>query len=307
SHGIADWYRNNKPIKEPGFDNTLFGQEAVRVINAHDQKKPLFLYLAFTAPHTPFQAPKEYLDRYKNIADENRRAYAAMISVIDDEIGNVVAALEKKGIRDNTLIVYMSDNGGVVNSMFAGDSKVGGKLPADNGPYREGKGTLYEGGTRSVAFMNWPGKVKPGVFNGLMHVVDMLPTLAGLAGAKPGKDKPLDGVDMWPAISEGKPSPRTEIVYNVDPMAGAVREGEWKLLWSATLPQKIELFDLSQDKSEATNLADKYPDKVKVLQARITELAAQMKPPLLLMEAVRLTYFTPLVTPSPEEMFAAGD
>ncbi|TGS09380.1 sulfatase [Mesorhizobium sp. M2E.F.Ca.ET.209.01.1.1] len=307
SHGIADWYRNNKPIKEPGFDNTLFGREAVRVINAHDQKKPLFLYLAFTAPHTPFQAPKEYLDRYKDIADENRRTYAAMISVIDDEIGNVVAALEKKGIRENTLIVFMSDNGGVINSMFTGDSKVSGKLPADNGPYRDGKGTLYEGGTRSVAFMNWPGKIKPGVFNGLMHVVDMLPTLAGLAGAKPGKDKPLDGMDMWPAISEGKPSPRTEIVYNVDPMTGAVREGEWKLVWAAALPQRIELFNLAQDKSEASNLADKYPDKVKVLQARITELATQMKPPLLLMEAVRLTYFTPLVTPSPEDMLAAGD
>ncbi|TIX20088.1 MAG: hypothetical protein E5V44_01100 [Mesorhizobium sp.] len=112
---------------------------------------------------------------------------------------------------------------------------------------------------------------------------------------------------MWPAISDGKPAPRTEIVYNVDPMSGAVREGDWKLVWSATLPQKVELFNLAQDKSEATNLADKNPDKVKELQARITELASQMKPPLLLMEALRLTYFTPLVTPSPQEMFAAGD
>ncbi|TGQ03773.1 sulfatase, partial [Mesorhizobium sp. M2E.F.Ca.ET.219.01.1.1] len=137
----------------------------------------------------------------------------------------------------------------------------------------DGKGTLYEGGTRSVAFMNWPGKIKPGVFNGLMHVVDMLPTLAGLAGAKLDKNKPLDGMDMWPSISEGKPSPRTEIVYNVDPMTGAVREGDWKLVWGASLPQKIELFNLAQDKSEATNLADKNPDKVKELQARITELA----------------------------------
>src|SRR5690348_16831124 len=119
-----DWYRGNKPITEPGFDNTLFGKEAVRIIEKHDQKKPLFLYLAFTAPHTPFQAPKEYLDRYSNITDPNRRAYAAMISLVDDEVGNVVAALEKKGMRDNTLIVFQSDNGGVTNSMFSGDTKV---------------------------------------------------------------------------------------------------------------------------------------------------------------------------------------
>ena len=130
SHGVKDWYRNNKPIKEEGFDNTLFGAEAVRVIGKHDPKTPLFLYLAFTAPHTPFQAPQKYIDLNRHIPDENRRTYAAMISAMDDEIGKTVAALEKRGMRENTLIVFHSDNGGVLNSMFAGDSKVTGKLPA---------------------------------------------------------------------------------------------------------------------------------------------------------------------------------
>jgi arylsulfatase A-like enzyme len=224
SHGVPDWYRNNEPLEEEGFDNTLFGDEAVRVVERHDKANPLFLYLAFTAPHTPFQAPQEYLDRLKGIGDENRRAYAAMISVLDDGVGKVVAALEKTGQRDNTIIVFHSDNGGVKSSMFAG-TKVAGGLPADNGPYRDGKGTLYEGGTRVAAFANWPGRIKSGVVDGVIHVVDMYPTLATPAGARQTKNKPLDGTDVWEAISEAKPSPRTELVYNVDPMAGAVRQG----------------------------------------------------------------------------------
>ena len=307
SHGTKDWYRDNDPLEEEGFDNTLFGAEAVRVISEHDPKTPLFLYLAFTAPHTPFQAPQEYLDRVSGIEDENRRTYAAMIAVADDEIGKVVAALESQGMRENTLIVLHSDNGGVASKMFAGDSKVGGNLPADNSPYRDGKGTLYEGGTRAAALVNWPGKVKAGVVDSMIHVVDVLPTLAGLAGAKLDKTKPLDGMDVWSAISEGQASPRTEVVYNVDPMAGAVRQGDMKLVWTATLPPKVELFNLAQDVSETTNLADKNPDQVKALQGRITELAGQMVPPLLIMEAVRLTFFAPPVTPDTSALFSIGD
>jgi len=230
-----------------------------------------------------------------------------MISVMDDGIGKVVAALEKRGMRDNTLIVFHSDNGGVKSSAFAGDSKVSGGLPADNGPYRDGKGTLYEGGTRVVALANWPGMIKPGVVDGMVHIVDMAPTLARLAGAGIGKAKPLDGMDVWATISQNMPSPRDEIVYNVDPLAGAVRQGDWKLVWKASLPPKIELFDLSGDPSEAADLADRNPDKVRELQARITQLAGEMKPPLLIMEAVRLTFFVPPVTPDPSVLFNLGD
>lgn len=307
SHGVADWYRNNKPLKEDGFDNTLFGAEAARVIEKHDPKTPLFLYLAFTAPHTPFQAPQSYLDRYRHIPDENRRKYAAMVSAMDDEIGRTVAALEKRGMRDNTLIVFHSDNGGVRSSLFAGDSKVAGGLPADNGPYRDGKGTLFEGGTRVAALVNWPGRIKPGARDGMMHVVDFYPTLAGLAGAKLGKNKPLDGLDLWPMLSAAAPSPRSELVYNIDPMAGAVRQGDWKLIWKGALPQQLMLYDLAKDKSETADLAGQNPEKVKELQARITQLAGEMAQPLLLMEAVRLTFFTPPVMPDTSQMFNIGD
>ncbi|MFT3989330.1 arylsulfatase B [Aestuariivirga sp.] len=306
-NGTMDWFRNNKPLKEDGYDNILFGREAVRVINEHDGKKPLFLYLAFTAPHTPFQAPKEYLDRYSHIADESRRGYAAMISVVDDQVGKVVAALEKRGMRDNTLIVFQSDNGGVTNPMFAGESAVKGKLPADNGPYRDGKGTTYEGGTRVAALVNWPGKIKPGVFDGMMHVTDMYATMAAVAGSKAEKSKPLDGMDMLPAIADGAPPPRSEVVYNIEPMAGTVRQGDWKLVWKAVLPPKLELFDIAKDPSESTNLAEQNPDIVKKLQARIVELAAQMSPPLFLFDAVRLTTHSETALPDASEMFNVGD
>jgi arylsulfatase A-like enzyme len=306
SHGVPDWYRDNTPIEEEGFDNSLFGDEAARVIREHDGAKPLFLYLAFTAPHTPFQAPQEYLDRFKNIEDENRRAYAAMISVMDDGVGKVVAELDKRGMRDNTLIVFHSDNGGVTNSLFAGDTKVAGGMPASNGPYRDGKGTVYEGGTRVVALANWPGRIQPSVVEEMIHVTDMYPTIAGLAGAAMTKNKQLDGVDVWAAL-EGKPSPRSAIVYNIDPMGGAVRQGDWKLVWKASLPQRIELFNLADDKSEAKDLAAENPAKVAELKARIEELALEMAPPLLLMEAVRLTFYAPPVTGDPSVLFSVGD
>src|SRR5262245_10258387 len=229
---------------------------------------------------------------------------------MDAQIGLIVAALDKVKLRDNTLIVFMSDNGGTRNAMFTGSiadvSKI--TIPCDNGPYRDGKGTLYEGGTRVVALMNWPGRIKPGVVDGPIHVVDMYPTLAAVSGAKLGKNKPLDGMDMWPTISEGKPSPRTEVVYNIEPMAGAVRQGDWKLVWKATLPQRIELFNLAEDKSETTDLIDKNPEKAKELQARISELAAEMAPPLLILELVPRAIGAPLVTPDLSEMLGnVGD
>lgn len=307
SHGVLDWWRDNRPLEEDGYDNSLFGAEAVRVIREHDQQNPLFLYLAFTAPHTPFQAPQDYLDRFSHIEDENRRIYAAMLAVVDDEVGKVVAALEEVGMRENTMIVFHSDNGGVRSSVFAGDSEVSGSLPASNGPFRDGKGTVYEGGTRVAALANWPGKIRPGVIDSMIHVVDVLPTLAGLAGADLSSGKPTDGIDLWPALSRGEPSPRTEIVYNVDPFLGAVRQGDMKLVWRGALPQRIELFDLAADPGESQNIADANPEIVAQLQARITELATEMAQPLLLREAIRLTFFVPPEELDPELLFSLGD
>jgi arylsulfatase I/J len=288
SHGVVDWYRNNRQMKEAGYDSTLFGSDAVRVIERHDTSKPLFLYLAFTAPHTPYQAPHQYLDGYQAIPDPARRAYAGQITAMDDEIGKVVEALDKRGMRDNTLIVFSSDNGGTRSAMFAGEAAVKGDLPPDNRPYRDGKGSNYEGGTRVVALANWPGKVAPGKIDQMIHVVDVFPTFAHLADGSTAKAKPLDGLDVWPTISSGAPSPRHEIVYNVEPFRAAVREDDWKLVWLSLLPPRVELFDLGHDPSEASNVAEANPAIVARLQQRVLDLARQASPPLFLMELVKL-------------------
>lgn len=288
AHGTRDWFRDGEPVKEEGYVTRLLGDDAVKLIEGHDPATPLFLYLAFTAPHAPYQAPQENLDRYAGIADPARRAYAAMISAMDDEIGRVVRALEKRGMRENTLIVFHSDNGGPRSAKFTGEVDMSkSTIPADNGPYRDGKASLYEGGTRVVALANWPGRIAPGtVVDQPIHIVDVFPTLAGLAGAPLAGGKPFDGVDVWPAISAGKPSPRTEVVYDVEPFRAAVREGDWKLVWHARLPSRIELFDLANDPGEKTDLAAANPGKVEALKRRIEALAQEAAPPLIFTEAL---------------------
>lgn len=297
AHGVTDWYRDNEPVVEEGYDTDLLGAEAVRLIGGHDPKTPLFLYLAFTAPHTPYQAPQAYIDKYAGIADPQRRTYAAMITAMDEQIGKVVAALEARGLRENTLIVFHSDNGGTRDKNFVGEGAVSGELPPSNAPLRAGKGTLYEGGTRVAALANWPGRIAAGTTEGVMHVVDMLPTLAGLAGASLGQSKRLDGVDMWPTLAAGQPG-RGEVVYNVEPSQGAVREGVWKLVWKVELPPKVELFDLSKDPGETNDLAAAHPDKVAALKERVVDLARSMADPLYQPASHRLTLAAPISTPS---------
>jgi len=119
-----------------------------------------------------------------------------------------------------------------------------------------------------------------------IHMVDMYPTLVSLAGGSLSKSKPLDGLNVWPVIAEGKPSPRKEVVYNIGPFFAAVREGDWKLVWKTTLPSQVELFNVAQDPGEKTNLADKNPQKVAELEQRIEALARQAAQPLLLIDVL---------------------
>jgi arylsulfatase A-like enzyme len=195
--------------------------------------------------------------------------------------------------------------------MFSGDADVSKlKLPADNGPYRGGKGMLSEGGTRVAALANWPGHIKPGEVKEMIHVVDMFPTLSALAAVNVNKGKPLDGFNVWPAISEGKPSPRHEVVYNIEPFRGGVRQDDWKLIWRTPLPSALELYNIAQDPSEKTNLADKNPQKVAELQRRIDQLAKESAKSLFLVsafEAVKGSAHGAPALPTEDAYFMQGD
>ena len=289
--GIIDWQRNGTFLKEQGYYMTLIGDEAVKLIGEQDGKTPFFLYFASLAPHAPYQAPQEYKDLYPSIADKNRQTYAGMISSLDHEVGRIVEALEKKYLLDNTIIIFASDNGGATSGMFATGarskeemaSEEGGlareaKAPASNAPFHGGKGSLYEGGVRVPAFVSWRGHLKPRVVNEPMHMVDVMPTLLALSGGKGSPDHPMDGKDLWPTLSEGKPSPHEDILINVEAFRGAIRKGDWKLVKIALLPGKTELFDLSKDPGETTNVAVQNPDVARDLEARLIEYAKQQKP-----------------------------
>jgi len=306
--GVLDWFRDNQPIEEEGYTTQLIGAEAVQFLRRQKAGQPFYLYLTFNAPHTPYQAPQDYLDRYKHIAEPTRRVYAGMVTCLDDEIGKVVAALDHTGLRENTLILFHSDNGGTRNARFAGQMTDLSKtvLPCDNGPYRDGKGSLYEGGNRVAACANWPGRIKSQTVDGLIHAVDLYPTFAALAGASTARCKPLDGLNVWDTISQGKPSPRTEIVYNVEPFRAALRLGDWKVIWRSLIPTSVELYNLASDPYEQNDLSAAHPDRVAAMQEGLNSLGKQAAKPLALIyvASVGLAHGKPLipvdgVTPPP--------
>lgn len=209
----------------------LFTDQAVNVVNSHNTSQPLFLYLAHEAVHSalahqPMQAPQDLINKFKHsIQDENRRIFAAMATALDQSIGKVLDALKARGMYDNSIIVFSTDNGGPANGV--------NRNTACNYPLRGTKYTLWEGGIRGVSFIHSPLLESKGrVSMDLMHLTDWLPTLYGRAGGKISELAGLDGLDMWPTLSQGKPSPRTELVHNIDPVdcSAALRYQQWKLL-----------------------------------------------------------------------------
>ena len=288
--GILDWQRNGEFIDEEGYYLDLIGDEAVKLIEHQDKDQPFLLYFASLAPHAPYQAPKAMEDRYAaTIADPTRRTYAAMITSLDDQVGRIVDTLDKRGLRENTLIVFSSDNGGPRSAVVASgahspeERAASGvkqeSLPASNGELRGGKGSLHEGGVRVPTIVNWPGKLQPRVVDEPLHMVDIMPTALALAGAPANPtDKPLDGVDLWATLATGQGSTHDDILVNVEAFRGAVIKGKWKLVKIALLPGKTELFDLSTDPGEKNNVAEQNPEVVRDLERRLIAYARQQKP-----------------------------
>ena len=227
------------------YSTTLFAQEAVRRVEAHDTSiadEPLFLYLAFQAVHSPGEVPQSYKDAYNgSIVDSHRLTFAGMLSCLDEGLGNVTTALADKGMLNDTLVIFTTDNGGPVPDTPGGDY-VGSR----NYPLRGGKHSIWEGGTRGTAFVHsasralLPDMARRGIeSNNLMHASDWFPTLCRVASLR-CDDLPFDGSDQWDAIASGAPSPRQEVLYGrhddapekSSPYDDAIRDADgWKLIY----------------------------------------------------------------------------
>ena len=282
--GGFDWHSDDKASHDIGYSTTLIADYAARFVAENASKSPFFLYVPFNAVHAPHQVPESYMKPYSHLKGE-RRNYAGMLAAMDEAVGRIVKSVESAGIRHKTLFLFTSDNGGPSP----------GKI-TDNGRFRAGKGTLYEGGVRVAAFATWDNHINAGItIREPIHAVDWYPTLTKLAGATPNQNLPLDGMDIWPVIVAGARSPHDAILLNSTPNQGAIRAGDWKLVVKngdenpdgdepakskQAKPKKaavrsVELFDLNADPYESINLATDRPEKVLELKTRLDQFARQ--------------------------------
>lgn len=263
---VYDWHRNEKPIQEQGYATDLIASEFERVIAEQKPDRPFFIYVPFNAVHGPIDIVPRHTEKYS--------ARDSALKCYDEAVGRIVAAIEKHGFGDDTLLICTNDNGGLTEE--------------SNRPFRGTKNTTYEGGVRVPCLMRWPGRLKPGIeLDNMMHVVDLYSTFVRLAGGSLQQERTLDSLDMSAALFDGAESPRTEIIYDVTGCVRipTIRSGNFKLMGD-------RLYNIVEDPSEKSDVATKHPDIVKRLAARLVTAGAE-RPPLgdkpLLMEP-RLPY-----------------
>lgn len=275
--GGHDLQRNGTSISAPGeYLTALEAREAVRFIRERDPASPFFLYVPFTAPHSPMQAPQKTIDKYSHLPQENyRRIYAAMVDEMDRAVGEVLDTLDAEGLADNTLVLFFSDNGG-----FHG---YGGK----NLPLKGQKGQTFEGGIRVPAVIRWPGVLPQGGEIGqVMSALDILPTFAAASRVPLTNITELDGQNMWPALSQGQSVPRQKPLFFISeiPVPGlistAVIDGPWKLVQQIREGQtqtsvRSFLYRIDEDPYEERDLSGRHPEQVSRLAEALRRWRAQ--------------------------------
>lgn len=249
-------YRNGQPVVEPENLTDAFTREAVSFIERCGDERPFFLYLAYNAVHSPLQGEASYMEQYSHIDDIQRRIFAAMLGQLDDSVGQVLDAVDREGIRENTMIVFLSDNGGPTR-----------ELTSSNLPLRGEKGGLFEGGIRIPFMIQYPGVVEAGkVYEKPVISLDLFPTSLRLAGLDPTKQ--LDGVDLIPHLTGAdEDDPHESMFWRVG-NRGALRKGDWKIVRSGPKEKANSwmLFNLAEDKEEANDLAESRPEILKDLE-----------------------------------------
>ena len=272
--------RGTQPVDEPEYLTDAFRREALAFIDRH-QKSPWFLYLAFNAVHMPAHATQKYLDRFKQITDERRRIYAAQMSAMDDAIGAVLDRVRALKLEEDTLIMFVSDNGGPpVNA-------------SNNGPLRGFKAQTWEGGIRVPFLMQWKGHLPAGkVYDHPVAQLDFLPTALAAAEVKIKPEWKLDGVDLLGYVTGKNKQPPHDPLFWRFGQQMAIRKGDWKLVKApdtrAPMIQRragdddttgAQLFNLATDLGERNNLAEREPEKVKELEAAWKKWNAQLEEP----------------------------
>lgn len=263
--------RDNHRVKETEYITDALSREAVLYIEKY-QNTPFFMYLGYNAPHTPLQATQKYLDRYAHISDQKRRTYAAMISAMDDGIGKILNKLEDLSLTENTIVIFLSDNGGPEKANAS-----------DNGDLRGGKSDLFEGGIRVPLAIKWPKKITAGtVFSKPVISLDIFATIIAQTKEKPSTLNPLDGVNLLPYLNHENDSAPHEYLFwrKFDQQNYAVR-GKEGLKWIGQ-KDKSTLFDLIQNKSEKAGLKLNDQKTSRKLYSIYKQWESQVKDPLFL-------------------------
>lgn len=235
----------------------MFTNKAISFIDQNKQQ-PFFMYLAYNAVHTPMDAARKYWNQFDYIKDSGRRTYATMMASLDENIGRVFGALQKNNLEKNTLIVFLNDNGGATTNS------------SDNGPLRGMKGSKWEGGIRVAMMMKWPQYLpQQNVYTKSVSSLDIFATAVAAAGGKQNLNNGKDGVNLLPFIKGEKQQTPHQALFWRRGVAAAVREGDWKLIRVKSNP--VLLFNLSNDLSETTNVADANPDIVKRLLHKLNQ------------------------------------
>ncbi|MFV0483291.1 MAG: sulfatase-like hydrolase/transferase [Bacteroidales bacterium] len=261
--------KNCGRVEETEYVTDALTREAVSFIE-RKKDEPFFIYLAYNAPHTPMQATEKYLSRFEHIKDKRRKTYAAMVSSLDDGVGRVLDKLEELGIDDNTIVFFLSDNGG--------PEKHNG---SDNGPLREGKGSFYEGGIHVPFAVQWTSHIPAGtVYENPVWSLDMFATALAYAGIEPQNE--LDGVNIVPYLSgDKKGSPHKNIFLpHLDYNGYALRSGDYKVINFRT--DTDEMYNLKEDIGEQSPLQIDKESEYKRIKNDYAAWVADMKEPVFL-------------------------
>ena len=261
----APIYRGNEEVKESEYLTDAFTREAVSFIDRH-KEKPFFLQLTYNAVHTPMHAKPEHKKQFASIADETRRNYAGMLFAMDEGIGKVVDALQKAGVRENTLIAFISDNGG---------PPVNG---SSNGSLRGFKATTWEGGVRVPFILNWPGQLQAAEYHQPVIQLDLLPTILAAVGKPVAAEEKLDGVNLLPFLKgDATGAPHESLFWRFGQQT-AIRQGDWKLVKANGIDQPA-LFNLKDDIGEQHDKSASEPEVFAKLQKTWDEWNATLVEP----------------------------